>query len=75
MVDLVIAANSRRDKVPVLTRLRENEEMNLLIMLGKEVQIFRNFQQFQQAAGLVVEISRQSEGWAWQMLTLGGGKR
>jgi len=61
---LIIAANSRRDKVPVLTRLRDkSEEMKLMVMIAKEVQSFRNFKQFQQAAGLAVEISRQSEGW------------
>ncbi|MBI5749111.1 MAG: four helix bundle protein [Nitrospinae bacterium] len=61
---MVIKANSMRDKIPILTELRDkSEEMKLMIMIGKEVKAFNSFKQFQHAAGLTVEISKQSEGW------------
>ena len=61
---LVIKANSMRDKISVITELRDkSEEMKLMIMIGKEVKAFNSFKQFQNAASLSVEISRQSEGW------------
>ena len=61
---LIIKANSQRDKVGLLTELRDKcEEMKLLITIGKEIKAFRDFGQFQHAAGMAVEISRQSEGW------------
>lgn len=64
LVTLVITANSRKDKAPVLTELRDKSEgMKLLIVLGKETRAFKSFCQFQTAASLAVEVSRQSEGW------------
>jgi hypothetical protein len=64
LVTLVISANSRKDKNLILTDLRDKSEgMKLLIILGKETKAFRSFTQFQTAAALAVEISRQSEGW------------
>lgn len=64
LVTLVMKANSRKDKTLILTELRDKSEgMKLLIMIGKETRAFRSFTQFQSAATLAVEISRQSEGW------------
>ena len=64
LVTLVMRANSRRDKTAILTELRDTSEgMKLLIILGKETKAFGSFSQFQTAAALAVEISRQSEGW------------
>jgi hypothetical protein len=64
LVTLVISANSRKDKNLTLTDLRDKSEgMKLLIILGKETKAFKSFTQFQTAAALAVEISRQSEGW------------
>lgn len=61
---LIIKANSMADKLPALTELRDkSEEMKLLIIIGKEIKAFNSFKQFQHAATLTVEISRQSEGW------------
>lgn len=61
---LIIRANSQRDKTGALTELRDKcEELKLLITIGKELKAFRDFGQFQHAAGIAVEISRQSEGW------------
>lgn len=64
VVTLVIRANSSRDKTNVLTELRDRcEEMKMTIMIGKEIKAFKNFKDFEKAATLSVEISRQSEGW------------
>ena len=64
LVTLVIKANSRKDKALLLTELRDKSEgMKLLLILGKETKAFGSFSQFQTAAALAVEISRQSEGW------------
>ena len=64
LVSLVIQANFAGDKIAAITELRNNsEEMKLLVVLAKEVKAFNSFNQFQQAAQLSAEISRQSQGW------------
>lgn len=61
---LIIKANSEKDKVRTLTELRDKcEEMKFIITVGKEIKAYQNFNQFQLAAGLAVDLSRQSEGW------------
>ncbi len=61
---LVVRANARRDKVPVLLQLREElEELKVLLRLGQDVKAFANFTSFQHAMTLVVEIAKQNEGW------------
>ena len=61
---LIIKANSEKDKVRTLTALRDKcEEMKFVITLGKEIKVYKSFKQFQAAAELAVEVSRQSEGW------------
>ena len=64
LTSLVMQANFACDKIGVITQLRnKSEEMKLLIVLAKEVKAFVSFSQFQQAALLAAEISRQSQGW------------
>ena len=61
---LIMQANFASEKVVVITKLRDkSEEMKLLIVLAKEVKAFVSFSQFQQAAQLAQQISRQSQGW------------
>jgi hypothetical protein len=61
---LVVRANARRDKTPVLLQLREElEELKVLLRLGQDVKAFPNFQSFEHAITLVVEIAKQNEGW------------
>ena len=48
---LVVRANGRRDKAPVLLRL------------GHDLKAFPNFHSFEHAIGLVTDIARQNEGW------------
>jgi hypothetical protein len=60
----VVRANARRDKTPVLLQLREElEELKVLLRLGQDVKAFPNFQSFEHAITLVVEIAKQNEGW------------
>ena len=61
---LVVRANSRRDTVPVLLKLRERlEELKMLLRLGQDMKAFPNFNSFEHPIGLVVEIAKQNEGW------------
>ncbi len=44
LVTLIIRANSRREKLPVLYDLRERlEELHVLLRIGNEVQAFQKF--------------------------------
>lgn len=64
LVTLIIRANSRPDKLPVLHDLRERlEGFQVLLRIGKEVQAFQKFNSYVHAAELVVMLSRQNEGW------------
>ncbi len=61
---LVVRANARRDKVPVLLELREElEELKVLLRLSQDVKAFSNFKSFEHAITQVVEIAKQNEGW------------
>jgi len=39
------------------------EDLKVLLQLGKEVQAFASFKQFQEAAELAVAVGKQSGGW------------
>jgi len=43
------------------------EDLKLMIQLGKELEAFRSFKEFQQATELAVALGRQSSGW-WKRL-------
>jgi len=61
---LIVRANARRNKVPVLLELREElEELKVLLRLGQDVKAFPNFNSFEYAITQVVEIAKQNEGW------------
>ena len=50
---LVVRANARRDKTPVLLQLREElEELKVLLRLGQDVKAFANFKSFEHAITL-----------------------
>jgi hypothetical protein len=64
VVTLIISANSREDKLSVLTTLRDTiEELKVVIRICKEIRAFKSFSSFQYAAEAAVNLSRQSEGW------------
>ncbi len=63
-VGLIIKANSTTMKRPLLLELRERlEGLKVLIRICKEVKAFNRFNSFVNASNLVVDISRQNEGW------------
>ena len=60
----IVEANNSRDRKPVLERLRLHlEELMLLVRVAKEVKAFPNLNSYQYAAGEVLNLSRQNEGW------------
>jgi len=64
ILKLIVRANARRDKTPVLLQVREQaEELKVLLRLGQDVKAFSNFRSFEHAITLVTEIAKQNEGW------------
>jgi hypothetical protein len=64
VLKLVVRANSQRDKVPVLLEVRGTlEELKVLLRLCHDVKAFANFNAFEHAITLVVDIAKQNEGW------------
>jgi len=61
---LVVRANSRTEKTPVLLELREEiEELKAMIRLCQDTKGFASIASFEHGARLAVEIAKQSEGW------------
>ena len=64
VVQVIIKANSKAEKLPFLFELREQlEGLQVLLRICKEVNAFNSFNSYAYAANLVVELSRQNEGW------------
>lgn len=60
---LVVRANARIDKLPVLLQVREEvEELKVLLRLGHETRALPNMNSFEQGATLLVGIAKQNEG-------------
>jgi hypothetical protein len=67
-VRLIVRANSERERLPTLHRLRDTlEELKVTIRVCKEVKAFRNFNAFKQLMEGVLSLSRQCEGWIKSM--------
>lgn len=61
---LVVRANARSDKTPVLLDLREEvEQMKALMRLCNDAGGFSGLSAFEHGMRLVVEIAKQNEGW------------
>ena len=61
VLQLVVRANARRDKTPVLVNLREQlEELKVLLRLDQDIKAFPRFGSFEHANGLVVQIATKS---------------
>ena len=64
IVGVIIAANSRVEKLPLLLELREKlEGLQVLLRICKEVRAFNAFGSYAYAVNLAVELGRQNEGW------------
>jgi hypothetical protein len=54
VLKLIVRANARREKAPVLLQLREEvEELKVLLRLCHDAKAFSNFTSFEHATGLV----------------------
>ena len=61
---LVAEANSTRDRLTLLLRLRfVLERLKIHFMLAKEVQAFQRARTFYRITEMAVDASRQNEGW------------
>ena len=64
ILKLIVRANARSDKAPVLLEIREEvEELKVLLRLCHDAKAFANFNSFEQGIRLVTDIARQNEGW------------
>ena len=64
IVALIIRANSTKERLPLLLELRQRlEVLQVLIRICKEVRAFHRLNAFAHASHLVIELSRQNEGW------------
>ncbi|MFT5041155.1 MAG: hypothetical protein ACI8TX_002127 [Hyphomicrobiaceae bacterium] len=53
VLKLVVRANARRDKAPILLEVREQvEELKVLLRLGQDVKAFANFYSFEHACAI-----------------------
>ena len=69
-MQLIVRANSRRDKVPLLLELSEElEALKVLLRLGQDVKAFANLHSFEHAITLVVDIANGHSVRGWQCLT------
>ena len=63
VLKLVVRANSRRDKLPLLMELRDElEQLKVVLRLCQDVKAFANFKAFEHAISKAVEIARQTGG-------------
>ena len=64
VLKLIVRANARRDKAPVLLEVREEvEALKVILRLCQDVKAFPNLNAFEHAITQVVEIAKQNEGW------------
>ena len=64
IVGLIIKANSTVERLALLLELRERiEGLKVLVRICKEVKAFHNFNSFEYAITMLVDLSRQNEGW------------
>jgi len=64
IVGLIIRANSTAEKLPPLVELRDRlKGLKVVIRICKEVKAFGQLSAYVYGSSLVVELSRQNEGW------------
>ena len=70
---LIVRANNAYNKRPVLEEVRiKLEELKVTVRVCKEIQAFPNFNSFETAINLAVQIAKQNEGW---MRSLSGKRK
>jgi len=74
IINIIVQANSTREKLPRLLDLRDRlAELLILVRLCKEVKAFKSFKAYEFAVEEVTEVSRQSEGWIRSVQKRQGG--
>jgi len=69
IVGLIIKANSTVERLAILFELRERlEGLQVLLRICKEVKAFNSFNSYAFASNVLVELSRQNEGFLCQCL-------
>jgi len=64
VLKLIVRANQRGDKAPVLLEVREEiEQLKVVLRLCHDVKAFPNLNSFEHAIRQVTEIAKQNEGW------------
>ncbi len=66
LLNLIIKANNAlsQERYPLLVEVRDKaEELNLALILAKELQAFASYQSYEFAARLGHDIVKQCEGW------------
>lgn len=60
----IVRANDSHEKIPILDELRVHmAEMQILVRLAKDVKALPNFKAYERVSELIVDISKQMEGW------------
>jgi four helix bundle protein len=61
---LIAKANTKRDRKQCLEiAIEKLEELKILVHVCKEIKAFHSFNSFEFVTKLIIEISKQSEGW------------
>lgn len=72
VVEAIIRANSKVEKRPHLVEPREKlEALQVLLRIAKEVRSFASVTSYAYVSNLVVQLSRQNEGWIRSQKTQG----
>jgi len=61
---LIAKANEKERRKACLDEVIDKlEELKILVRVGKEVKAFRSFKSYEFATRLIIDISKQCEGW------------
>jgi hypothetical protein len=67
-VQLIIIANSERERLATLERLRAAiEGLKITVRIGKETKAFKNFNAFVHLMEEIISLGKQCEGWIKSM--------
>ena len=65
ILTLVAKANTKTEREKCLkSAIEKVEELKILVNVCKEIKAFRSFKSFEMSTRLIVDISKQCEGWS-----------
>lgn len=69
---LIAKANTKRERIHCLELALERlEELKILVHVCKEIKAFRSFKSFEFVTKLIIDVSKQCEGWLRSQNTSG----